>query len=535
MDPPRPPGTLPTYELPLDVDLIERVEIIRGPGSSLYGSNAVLGVINVITRRGESVGGVELEGHYGSFDSRQGRFTWGGKLERGPDLIVSGTIFDSAGNDQFYPGLGATSGTDYEHDYDLFASLAFEQVTFQALVGSREKGIPTGSYETVFDDPRNRTVDAYNNLAVTYASPLEGPWELSTRLFYNDYSYRGWYVYDYDGPPFVVNNDLAWGEEWGGEAQLTSTGLERQRITVGAELREVARVDQQNYDEDAVYLDDQRSSTIWGLFAQDEIELGERLTLSLGLRHDDYFTFGGTTNPRLALIYRPDERTAWKLLAGRAFRAPNAYELYYHDGGETAKANPELEPETIETLELVWERDVTANVRSSLSVFHYDLHDLIAQIEDPADELLVFVNSGDVAADGIELELEGRCENGVRGRASHTFQNVQYTDTGARLENSPQHLSKLGLSFPLFDRRLLAGLELQYIGPRDLSAGGTLDEALVTNFTLLRESLWDGVDVSLSAFNLLDEDYSDPGGGEHTQDRIGQDGRTLVLQLTASF
>ena len=93
------------------------------------------------------------------------------------------------------------------------------------------------------------------------------------------------------------------------------------------------------------------------------------MILNVGLRHDDYDTFGGTTNPRLALIYRPLEPTTIKFLYGRAFRAPSPYELYYNDGNVTSKANPDLEPETIETYELVLEQFLGIGFRLTASLF----------------------------------------------------------------------------------------------------------------------------------------------------------------------
>ena len=83
-------------EFILDIDLIDRVEIIRGPGSVLYGNNAVFGVINVITRQGKQVNGVEVSGEYGSFDTYKARLTYGKLFTNGVHLMLSGTYYDSA-------------------------------------------------------------------------------------------------------------------------------------------------------------------------------------------------------------------------------------------------------------------------------------------------------------------------------------------------------------------------------------------------------------------------------------------------------
>ena len=103
-------------EFPLDVDLIERVEVIRGPGSSLYGNNAMLGVINVITRRGRDLNGVEVSGAYGSNDTWTGRLSYGSRFKNGVELALSGTFFDSAGHDSlYYPEFADVNGGQAEN------------------------------------------------------------------------------------------------------------------------------------------------------------------------------------------------------------------------------------------------------------------------------------------------------------------------------------------------------------------------------------------------------------------------------------
>ena len=160
-----------------------------------------------------------------------------------------------------------------------------------------------------------------------------------------------------DAPQRVVNKDFARGNWWGAEVKVSTRIARRHRVAVGAEYRDNVRQDQFNYDEEpfAQYLDDRRSSTNFALYAQDEISLHDKLIFNVGVRHDHYDSFGGTTNPRLGLIYDPFRKTTFKLLYGEAFRAPNAYELFWRQSGVT-KANPLLQPETNKTGEVVLER-----------------------------------------------------------------------------------------------------------------------------------------------------------------------------------
>ena len=89
-------------ESPIDVDLIDRVEIIRGPSSSLYGTNAFFGVINVITKRGRDLKGLEFSTEIGGYDSYKGRISYGNKFHNGVEMLFSGSFYDSAGRGRLF-------------------------------------------------------------------------------------------------------------------------------------------------------------------------------------------------------------------------------------------------------------------------------------------------------------------------------------------------------------------------------------------------------------------------------------------------
>ena len=525
-------------EFPVDVDLIERVEVVRGPGSALYGSNAFFGLINVVTRSGGALGGPELAASGGSFETWRGRASWGRSLGEGGDVLVSGTVFDSAGQDLFYsefagdPSGGNTSGTDYEKGFSLFGRWLAGEWRAEAAWVTREKGIPTGSYGTVFDHPGNKTEDSQGYVDLSWQHRIEERWELAARAFYDRYVYRGEYVYDETangGPPDLVNDDRGDGEWAGIELRATNFELPGQVVIVGTEVRANLRMDQYNADLLGVYTDDQRESITWGVYGQDDIRLAERWHLNLGLRHDYYESFGGSTNPRAALIYQPDERTAWKLIAGRAFRAPNAYESYFDPAGPVTPAD--LEPETIVAYEAVYERHFTGSLRGSASLYYYAIDDLIVQALDPGSGEFVFVNAASASGPGAEVELEQRWSSGVRLRGSYAWQDIEDDASGSELPNSPEHMAQLHLETPCLTPRLVAGLELQALGSRDTLAGDSVDPYLVTNLTLSTPRRDDGFSASLSLYNLFDESYQDPSPPELVQDKIGQDGRTFVVSV----
>jgi len=268
-------------QFPLDVDLIEKVEIIRGPGSSLYGSNAVLAVVNVMTRRGASVQGLELSGQTGSFDTRKGRITYGNRLQNDVELLLSASTYNSDGPELYFEEFdtpdtydGRVRNDDDQFD-NLVAHVSWGDFSLLLAHTGREKGIPTGAWDTVFGDPRTRVWDDTTLVGLTYARALSERYALRARVAYSHYNYDGRYAYDYseegDEPYVVLNHDYWKGRWWEGELQVTGSPILGHTMTAGVEMRYNVRQDQANWDEE-VYLDDARHSDNWGIYVQDEFK-----------------------------------------------------------------------------------------------------------------------------------------------------------------------------------------------------------------------------------------------------------------------
>jgi iron complex outermembrane receptor protein len=534
-------------EFPLDVELIDRVEIIRGPSSSLYGTSAFFAVINVITKGGQKFHGVQVSGTGGSLETGRARATFGEEFSNGAGLLLSGSYYKSAGQRRLYYGEFDTPSTndgiaehsDSDGSRQLFGTLSHGRFTLQGLYGTRDKRVPTASFDTVFNDPRSGTVETQGYLDLQYQRDVAKGWHLGSRAYYDRYGYDGDYVYENSEsavPATVVNEDFARGNWWGAELKMSKRFSRHQTVAIGSEYRDNVRQDQYNYDRETgvQHLDDQRDSRNWALYVQDELAVNDRLLFNLGLRHDHYDTFGGTTNPRAAMIYSPSQRTTVKLLYGQAFRAPNAYELFWHQDG-LAKANPALQPETNRTSELVLEQYVGSRFRLTTTGYFYTVRDLITQQTDPVDDLLVYNNVEAVTAHGLEVELEGKWTHGVEGRVSYTVQDTRNDATDLRLTNSPAHVAHLNLTAPLGSPNLQAGFEVRYLSSRRTLAGNTVGAAIIPNITLFSRRLARGLDLSATIYNLFDETYADPGSEEHRQDSITQNGRTARVRLTISF
>ncbi len=529
----------------LDVDLIDRVEIIRGPGSSLYGSNALFAVINVITKRGRDLKGAEISGEAGRYDTYKSRLTYGDRYQNGLEAIVSGTGYDSKGQSLFYPEYdtptnnvnnGVTDHTDYDQFHSFFTKVSFNDFTFEGAYISRTKGVPTGSFNADFNDPTNKTHDERGYADLRYEHNLGGQTDLTARIFYDYYEYNGWYAYYTDPTVNALNRDWGYADWLGSEVKLSTRLFDINRVIVGAEYTDNNRLQQKNYNVAPFnsYLDDHRSSTIWAGYVQDEITFSKQWILNVGGRYDHYDTFGAAKNPRLALIYTPVEKTIIKALYGSAFRAPSPFELYYQSSSNAS--NPDLLPEKIKTYELVYEQYLGDHFRATVTGFYYKISNLIDQTETfPGSGVTFFENLEKVESRGGEFELENKWNNGVEGRISYTLQRTKDMQTNETLSNSPEQLAKFNIVVPLMRDKVFAGIEEQYMSKRKTNASEYTRDFYITNLTIYSNRIIKGFELSLSAYNLFDTKYGDPVSADFLQQTIMQDGRTYRLKLTYAF
>ncbi|WP_129775405.1 TonB-dependent receptor plug domain-containing protein [Peristeroidobacter soli] len=536
----------------LDVELIDRVEIIRGPSSSLYGSSAFFGVINVITKRGRGVDGAELGVDTASYDTQKMRAIYGTTFDSGADWLVSLTHYSSDGMNFHYPEFdqrttdspfaannGFASGLDDERAAKFFSSVRYGGFAASLYLSDRRKQIPTASFDTVFGDPREMTDDKRGYLQLSYKHAFSDKVHLNVRASYDSYQYEGDFPMNYallgEGDYEAILRDEMRGDWLNSEVQLTLQPTDRYTFVLGSEYRANIREYQVSYDavEPRIYyVDRDDTSAVVGVFGQVEAKLRKDFSLTAGLRYDYYGeSFGGTTNPRLAAIYNPSPSSAIKALYGEAFRAPNPYERHYN--AEQAN-HPALRPETIDTYELVYEHYFNSTYRFSLSGYSYYIDGLITQVE-TADAEPYYENLDDVHARGVELELEGSYKNGTVLRGSWTVQRAKDIGTKLELTNSPRQLGKLSASVPVLSSKVFANLAVQY-NSDSLTLARTRSPAFwITNFTLNTHDRWSKVELTAGIYNAFDEDRPFPGSEEHTQTLLQQEGRTYGAEVVVRF
>lgn len=529
-------------EFILDLDLIERVEYVAGPGSSMYGANAFFGVINVITKHGGDLKGPRVAAETGSFGSRKAQFSVGWHASRDTELLLSASSFSVDGQDLYFPEFntpgnnhGVAQGRDGERGQRVFMKASNGPLTLTLAHSERTKNIPTASFGQAFNAPGSYTLDIQNFIDVGYHKSLAERVDLSARLFFGGTDYSGDYLYDL--PPLSINRDDFHARWWGGELRLVHARTERHKLVAGLEFQQNTRIDLRNFylTPATVLLDTHRSGARSGIYLQDEYRLQHNLLLSGGLRYDHHSATGGVLNPRLGLTYLITPATTLKMLYGSAYRAPNASEQYYNvptEGGQ--KANPALKEEHTRSYSAAIEQQLAGNSHIKAALFRQRVSNLISETLDPADGLLIFKNVDGATASGLDLAIDRSWAGGLRGRASVSWQRAIDDATGAILKNSPQHLAKLHLSAPLFGHDWRAGLETLYVGRRNTlqsQAGGYW----ISNLTLFSDRLAPGLEISASAYNVFNRRYADPAGPEFVPDTIAQNPRSLRLKLRYGF
>jgi len=530
-------------DLDVDLDTVERIEVVRGPGSVLYGTGALFGVINVVTRHPAPGAHVEAGGVIGTLDSTTGRVSAGMRNENG-ELWVSGAGYHGAGQPVFPWSDGTLAfnadGESAKHGDLLGRAGPF---TLRAAINDRIKTVPTGVYGT-----RPDAGTTYRDLRAFAELRFDQPWKhatLSARLSYDYGLFEGHYM---QVMPPDLRDDFR--SHWlTGEARL-ELPLGRHHVTIGGQAQDLLEVKQRSFEDvamGATYFSNDTKEIIASAYVVDDWVPSQRLRANLGVRADDYGkSFGLTVNPRLAVIAQPYVGGNTKLLLGRAFRAPTVYERFYNDGGATqiaAESLGTLSPETMISGEIEHTHAVSDELQIVAAAFAEQLDNMVILQETmPGSNVFVFSNQPDPVR-GYGAEGEVRWEPG--GDAFFAFalswnRTRVYTAAGAALlPNTPTHVASLRFIYPVAGAALRLGTEMVVDVGRPTVIGTTAGDAFTWNVILsgsahmgprLRVRYFAGV------FNLLDDRTGYPVGAEvGAEPLVVRLPRTARLGLTGSF
>lgn len=420
----------------------DELVIVRGPQSTLYGADAMGGVIALGSRRGAGAPSATVSAEAGSFGTVQGRVSAEG--ERGPwaytASVLSGRT-DNARSDNAYERTSVSTRVD-------------RTINERVSVGATVRGLLTD-----FESPSDRYTNDPNDrereqrwLGTVFAelAPAE---DWTARVTLGAQHRR---QVSENPPPnpefFPMGDSIVENSRFVLDAQTSYTGVADHRVTVGA-TAENTRVRGTFSPED--------HGDLWAVFAQDEWTPTERLSLTAGVRHDEFDTFGGHTTGRGTVAYHvvPDRLKA-RASYGTSFRAPGALEL------TGAFGNPDLDPERARGgdvgLDVYFSRSCTV---FSVTAFRTDYKDLI---EYPPP--FVPVNVGEATTRGVEIGLRTALESGLRASLSYTYLDASNDATGERLLRRPRHAAGFDIAQDLGKTITIGGGATLYADAADIDA-----------------------------------------------------------------
>lgn len=520
-------------ELGINLDNVERIEIIRGPGSSLYGSGSMLNTINLIMKKGAASNGITVSAGAGSFGTENLSAIYGKKFKN-TDISISGTGGTSNGENYYFSELnfpeknfGKSLGMDWEKFTGFQASITNGNFKISSSFTDRSKGIPTGAFNT--DLTGNvESSDRRFYLESSFTKKLHNNNYLLFRLYYDDYLYNG--SYPTAGFGYF---DASQGKWSGGEVQYYLEAGKRNIITAGFEYKYAFRNTYHEWDNDTTFFRKNYPFSFYSIYGQDQLKITEKLNLTGGLRFDQYSVFGHSTSPRLALVYRYSAGSSIKLLYSAAFRIPNLYEAYY-ESYNNHKSNPDIMPERIRTTEIAWLHKISGSFSGSMSVYRFAIFNLIDQILD-TDGLSQFRNIGRATGTGAEYEVKYKNpRNASQAFLNLTLQHTIDNETGELLSNSPAFMIKSGFVFG-FTRYLSIVPEFFYESGRKTLTSNKTGDIYLFNLGINSNKIFNHFELSLKTRNLFNIKYYTPGGNEHVQDEIVQNSRNIYIKLTAHF
>jgi iron complex outermembrane receptor protein len=523
-------------EFLLDMNLIERIEYVPGTGSSVYGANALLGVVNVITKRGKDLQGVKLAGEVGSLDTSRTRATYGKQWDNGAELLLQGSQFYSHGNDRLYfPEFSHLNGgyaedMDQERNSRAFGKFTYGGLTFQGGFADRFKRIPTASYKTAFNDPRHSASFQQGYVDMDYLTQINPDLGLELRAYHHWSDYQAYRPKIFFGLDRSEGADARW---FGGEAKLIGTQFAHHKWMLGIELRNDQRFHlESNIVEPfvPVYL---KTNTGWraGLYAQDEYRITDSLLINAGIRLDHHHAATDLQlNPRIGLIWDINPAFTSKLLYGSAFRAPNLLELTGADS-----FNKTAQEELIKSYEAVLEWYPGGGLKLLGTLFYNDLSKvLVLALSNSQSPTL---NSGNYTTLGFELGAEKLWNNGRQLKLTWTHQSTRdvtgHNDIWA--EDSPKNLVKAHYAEPLFHNNLRLGFEEIFVDERLSSNKNTVPGYHLLNINLALVKPIYGIQASLGVYNVLDQNYKIVGAPDLIQDTLTMDGRTVRFRCEYGF
>jgi iron complex outermembrane receptor protein len=547
----------------IGINLVEKIEVIRGPGSAIYGADAYSGVINIITKGVDSISGTDFGIKYGSFNTKS---TWLNFVKSDDELKYSfnaqwhdykgdsSRIVEADAMHGF--GLGALSiapsSLDTELEtIDIHAELAYKGFYAKAWYLTNDGGTGAGAAQALSNRDYEKT------RGVTLSSGYQ--WQHTDALHFDFSAYYQSYdddtyfmifppgmalprAFNSQGVPTaftvftegLIGQPIAHEKYRGLNLVSNYTGFEQHRLrfeigyrTINAELEEYKNfgpgvLDGSEEFQDStltnvtgtpfIYMFNQERNLKF-LSLQDEWKIAPDWEFTAGARYDHYSDFGSTFNPRLALVWQTKHNLTTKFLYGSAFRAPSFQELYAVNN-PVVLGNDNLSPERIKTYEISFDYRPTFDWKLQLNVFSYRSEKMISWLSN-GDGTNTAQNATSQSGQGFEVESEWRISDAVDFKVGYAWQKSKDVESDDVVADAPAKMLDMRLQWQVSEDTNLH-LDSRWILDRSRLAIDTRDGIKNYSSTNLTASyrISHNMTIDLSVKNLFDKAYFEPSDGQ---------------------
>ncbi|WP_437275229.1 TonB-dependent receptor [Sorangium sp. So ce375] len=549
-----------------DLQDIDRIEVVRGPGSLLYGANAMSGVINMVPRTKDQPSSVHAS--VGTYENAviRGRAGFHVNFTPKSGLWASASAstsdgFDSPVYQRDSPGVASVAnGVDFHRARGTAGRLWSGPLTAQWYYNQNMHRVPIGAYGTIFNDARTFLFDERFLGEVRVEPKLTRSLQLLLRAHLNHYNYDGEYAFKSG-----LSTDSLQGTWFGAEGRLSWIPVDGLRVTGGAEVQEHPVASIFGYEEDGTtYVDEDHPSRMFAPYMIADWGAASWLRLSAGVRYNRFDYDGpskdtGTPIFRGAVIVKAAKATTLKLMGGNSFRTPSIYEQFYHDGpgGAQVKAtDPEkgffLVPEHIYTGEI----ELSQRFLDDWSVLGSSW---ISRVEDIINTITVdpqtgapstapevpqrYVNRSEPALIvGTDVEVRREWRQGWFLSAHYSYQRARYFPAGdelalqrnPRLVNVPEHFAAARGVVPVLQEVASLGVRINFEAPRRIALSGdeVTRESVTADVTLSGGTRRFGLSYVLGLYNVADQRYDYINAASYRSRLTRQNGRTVLFDLT---
>jgi iron complex outermembrane receptor protein len=580
-------GGLPyTFHYPLTN--VERIEVIRGPGSALYGADAFSGVINIITSqlKGEKI---SVGGRIGSFNSHDfwlqaenefdegsWRLSFEQQVSEGDDERVASADLQTVLDGAFGTNVSlAPAALDSRYDIvNIHADIKWKNWQLENWYWQQsDGGLGPGGAQAI--DPKGfQDVNLFRTL-LKFEKNINDNLSLNSHVSWMKTTNDSYFVLfpsdtvlpigsdgninfgniagivqfpdGYIGNPKSVQEDLRF------HLAMSWSGWDDHNVTtaIGYSDFNVEAEEFKNFGPGVIdgsqTLVDGTLSNVTGtpyvfipnvsrennyVLIQDEWAISNDLELTLGLRYDDYSDFGSSINPRAALVWQASHNLTTKLLFGSAFRAPSFNEMFLINN-PSALGDPDVQPEEIDTWEFSLEYKPSFDVRLAVNLYRYEAEDLIDKI--PSSEGLKTANVRDQDGYGLESEMEWKIDQDLLIYANYSWQQSEDANTKEQVADAPEQLFYLDIAYKINDAWHI-GSQLWWVGDRKRAAidsRDAIDDYFLTNIKLIWQVL-PSFKLQSVVKNIFDESAAEPSNGRIVND-YQREGRSLWFTMEYQF